>query len=239
MSEEIKVQVAEGQKELTILTGKAIEQKPSEKIIINGNIKSVREYYQTRNDINGIGVQEINPRKSLIIVNRKEMNICLMLDPENYYGMEIVGRLQFTDELNQFHINKSKMFSKDELVKLIKFNRMFFADATKHREMVTAFQKVSSIVNIKANDNSDERGNKERAYVKDVTTNAPTEFLLSVPIFKGFPATTFKVEVCLDVIDGVSRFWFESVELHEITQSQIDQIFDEQLKGIGLVVIEQ
>ncbi|HNH23051.1 MAG TPA: hypothetical protein PLY26_12930, partial [Ferruginibacter sp.] len=137
-----------------------------------------------------------------------------------------------------FFINKNKTFTKEELVKLIKFNKLFFDDKEKHAEMLLAFQKVSSTVNISANDSSDDRGNKERAYVKNVTSNAPTEFILNIPVFKGFPAVRFRVEVCLDVTEGSARFWFESVELHELTQKQTDEIFEEQLKEAeGFVII--
>lgn len=224
---------------LTVLEGKVLEMKPPEKIKIKGDIKSVSSFLSVRKTA-GLGVQQIDPSKVVVLVDKKGLSITLYIDPEYHYGATIIAQLENSDELAPFFINQNKTFSKEELVKLIKFNKLYFDDHTKHAEMLLAFQKVSSTVNIKANDSSDDRGNKERAFVKEVTSNAPTEFILNIPIFKGFPPVRFRVEVCLDVTEGSARFWFESVELHELRTKQVDEIFAEELKSCeGFVVINQ
>lgn len=239
MKENINVTLGKDQHTITILEGKALEQVPPERVIIVGDIKTVSSFLSVRKD-SGAGFQVVDKSKVVVIVNKKELYINLLLDPENYYGTSIQGRLEKSDELLQFHINQNKTFTKEELVKLIKFNKLFFANADKHAEMLLAFQKVSSTVNISAKDSSDDRGNKERNFVKEVTSNAPTEFILNIPIFKGFPAVRFRVEVCLDVTEGSARFWFESVELHEIILTQVDQIFAEELKSCeGFVIVNK
>lgn len=224
---------------LTVMQGTILETKPPEKISISGDIKSVSNFLSIR-IAQGKGTQEIDKSKAVITVDKKALTITLLIDPENYYGAIVLGTLQKSDELQPFCINQNKTFSKEELVKLIKFNKIYFDDAAKHAQMLLAFQKVSSVVNIKANDSSDDRGNKERAFVKEVTTNAPTEFILNIPIFKGFEPVRFRVEICLDVTDGSARFWFESVELHEIMQNKIDEIFSTELKSAeGFVIINK
>lgn len=232
----LKVEKVEGG-ELLIRTGSALQLMPPNKIEIKGDIKSVSSFIKIR-EKSGSGLQYIDKSKAIISVNKAAMTIVLSLDPENHYGAVVTGKLEDSDELGLFHINKTKTFSKEELVKLIKFNRLFFANAQKHADMLLAFQKVNSTVNIKSTDGSDERGNKERSFVKDVQTNAPTEFILDIPIFKGFPASTFRVEVCLDVTEGSARFWFESTELHEMRQQKLEEIFSEELKcAEGFVII--
>lgn len=224
---------------LTVLQGNVLDQKPSEKINISGDIKSVSSFLSVRLQ-SGTGTQQIDKSKSYLVVDKKALTIQLFIDPENYYGASVLGKLEKADELLPFHINQNKTFTKEELVKLIKFNKIYFDAPTKHSEMLLAFQKISSSVNIKANESSDDRGNKERAYVKEVTTSAPTEFILNIPIFKGFPAARFRVEICLDVTDGSARFWFESTELHELMKTQIDIIFNEELKiAEGFVIINK
>lgn len=224
---------------LTIYEGKVLDQKPPEKIEITGDIKSVSSFLSIRKT-SGAGTQGIDISKAVVVVDKKALTIQLLVDPENYYGASVLAKLEKSDELAPFHINQNKTFSKEELVKLIKFNKIFFDAPTKHSEMLTAFQKVSSTVNIRANDSADDRGNKERAFVKEVTSNAPTEFILNIPIFKGFPSVRFRVEVCLDVTEGSARFWFESVELHELMQTTVDIIFNEELKSAqGFVIINK
>lgn len=224
---------------ITVLEGKALETKAPEKIVISGDIRTVANFLSVRK-ANGSGLQAIDLSRAVIFVDKKLYTISLELDPENHYGVKVTGKLETSDELQQFAINQNQTFTKEQLVKLIKFNKLFFDDFTKHAELLLAFQKVSSTLNIKQNESSDDRGNKERAFVKEVTTNAPTEFILFIPIFKGFSPKRFRVEICLDVTEGSVRFWFESVELHEIVESQIDHIFNEQLKeAAGFVIINK
>lgn len=223
----------------TLLQGKALEQKQPEKIIIAGDIKTVSSFLNIRKT-EGHGLQAVATDMAIVTVDKKALSIELQLDPENFYGPTITGKLELSDELVQFHINKNKTFTKEELVKLIKFNKINFDEPTKHADLLLAFQKVSSTVNIRANESADDRGNKERAFVKDVTTSAPTEFILNIPIFKNQDAVRFRVEICLDVTEGSVRFWFESVELHELIQSVRDQIFAEELKSCeGFVIINK
>ncbi len=224
---------------LTVLEGKALEQKAPEKIVISGDIKTVSNFLNIRKN-SGTGLQSIDLSRAVVFTDKKALTISLELDPENHYGTKITGKLEKSDELAPFSINQNKTFTKEELVKLIKFNKLFFDDTTKHAEILLAFQKVSSTVNIRANESNDERGNKERAFVKEVTTNAPTEFILNIPVFKGFPALRFRVEICLDVTEGSARFWFESIELHEIMQAMAEGIFTDQLKAAeGFVIINK
>lgn len=238
MKQEINLPSFEGNV-LTILEGKALELKQPVKIEIPGDIHSVSNFLKVRKEL-GTGLQTIDVSKAILFVNVKDRTIQLLTDPENVFGTIIQGKLEVSDELLQFQINNNKTFTKTELVKLLKFNKMYFADFGKHASMLLAFQKVESTVNIKANESSDDRGNKERAYVKEVTSNAPTEFILSIPIFKGFSQSTFRVEICLDVTDGSARFWFESVELHEVMIRMVDEIFVEELKcAEGFVIINQ
>ena len=223
----------------TLLQGKALEQKPPEKIAISGDIKTISNFLAVRK-ASGSSLQTVDTSKAVVLVDKNDLSITLNLDPENYYGVSVRGQMELSDELKQFHINKNKTFTKEELVKLIKFNKINFDEPTKHAELLLAFQKISSTVNISAKDSSDDRGNKERGFVKEVTSNTPTEFILNIPIFKNHDAVRFRVEICLDVTEGSVRFWFESVELHELIQVMRDQIFDEQLKDCaGFVIINK
>lgn len=225
---EVKIEKVEGST-LTVLTGEALKQKAPEKIEISGDIRTVSSFLRVRKD-SGTGLQSIDKNRAVVLVDKKNRSIELQLDPENFYSPVITGTLADADELIPFNINTVKTFTKEELVKLIKFNKLFFSDATKHAEMLLAFQKVSSTVNISQKDSSDDRGNKERDFVKQVETNAPTEFVLDIPVYKGFPAYRFRVEVCLDVTEGSVRFWFESIELHELRMKLVEEIFTEELK---------
>jgi len=235
METNIKVVAAGG--ETTVRTGQALPLKEPKQISISGDIKTVSNFLNVRKSL-GSGLQTIDLSTAVILVDKKALTIQLLADPENFYGLEVLASLEKSEELKQFYINQVKTFTKDELVKLLKFNRLYFESADKHAQMLLAYQKVQSTVNIKANDSSDDRGNKERSFIKEVTSNAPTEFILNIPIFKNFPASKFRVEVCLDVSEGGARFWFESTELHEIMNAQVDDIISKELESAeGFVII--
>ncbi len=216
---------------LTVLQGEFKHPLDPQKIVLSGDIKTVSTFLNARKGKESALLQNVNKDKAVITVDKKALTIQLDVDPQDVFGVKVTGKLEESEELKPWAINKNQLFSKEQLVKLIKFNKINFDSAEKHAQMLLAFQKTSSTVNISANDSSDERGNKSRDFIKQVTTNAPTEFVLSIPIFKGFPATTFKVEICLDVKEGVVQFWFESVQLHEIETTQVDTIFNEELKS--------
>lgn len=237
--EKIVIEKFDG-KEITILEGEARPYREPLIINISGDIRSANTFLGVRKD-SGSGLQEIDKSKALIIMNKKSRTIKLQVDPENHFGATVTGTLEDSDELIPFGINTQKTFDKKSLVQLLKFSKAYFAEPDKHANTLLAFQKLESTIAITANDSANDRGNKERLYKKEVTTNAPTEFTMLIPIFKGFSPQTFRVEICLDITDGgAARFWFESVELDTIKKSQIDEIFDTETKeATDFVIINQ
>jgi len=84
--------------------------------------------------------------------------------------------------------------------------------------------QVSAQTEVKAA--SDTRGNKNNLFNKSVDSqNIPTEFVLNLQVFKGMSLERFRVEICLDVTDGSTRFWFESPELVELIDRRKKEIF--------------
>jgi len=214
---------------VTILEGKALEQKYPEKISIAGNIHSVKNFIEKRYGTReGAELQKIDKDRAIVFVNEEKMTIQLELDPQNIFGAVIKGRLEFTPELLQFGINTTKQFSREELVRLIRFNKRFFA--SDHEAILLAYQKLQIKTASELSQESDTRGNKGVNFQKTVNIeHIPTEFILQIPVFKGFPDVKFRVEICLDATDASVRFWFESVELHDIVETGKKQILEDQL----------
>ncbi len=234
----VKIEKIEGDT-LILREGEALRLEPPNKINIKGDIKTVATFLKARKD-KGLGLQNVDIDEALILVNKNERTIKLLVDPENYYGAVIEGKLEISDELKQFGINTLQKFSRQDLVKLLKMNRLFFENKERHSETILAFQKIESSVNYSAKDGSDDRGNKERQFVKNVTTNAPMSFTLNIQIFKGFHSQPLTVDICLDIEEGTAKFWLESVQLNELMQSSVDEIFADELKiADGFVIINQ
>jgi hypothetical protein len=232
-----KVTTQEGSNEVIIRTGEALPENPPKMMGFCGDIHSVASFIKGRSAATGL--QEVDKSKAIVLVDRKKRTIELHLDPNNQIGTIIIGQLRLTEELQQFHINTAKTFSREELVKLLRFNSRFFTDKLKFEELLRAYQTLQIKTAAELNQDSDTRGNKSNNFVKTVdSSRIPTEFVLNVPLFEGFDPETFRVEICLDATDASVRFWFESVELHELIETRQEEIIKSQLRHCeGLVTI--
>lgn len=238
--EELNLKIEQPQSgELIIREGQALPLKEPVKISITGNIKAVGNFLKCR-DNNSSLWQKIHSNQAIVLVDRNKMTIRLSTHPNDCYGTEITGCLELSDELLKFAINTDKTYDKQALVKLLRFNGLYFDDKEKHSALLAAYQSFSANANTDIKDDSDKRGNKIANFQKKVTTNIPDDFILNIPVFKGMPTMRFRVEICLDVTDGGARFWFESVELNEIIISERDKIIDAELAFCkDLVIIEK
>jgi hypothetical protein len=218
---------------ITILEGEANTPKEPNKLVIVGNIDSVNKYLVARKGSQQIAgnLQHIDRDLALITVDNDGMNIHLQVDPNNPFGTEVTGKMVMNPDLTQFQINAKKMFTRESLLELFKFNRRFFPVEGEADRLVKAYQRlqISTSTDVKAE--SDMRGNKDMAFKKAVDSqNIPTEFTLHLPIFKGQKDEKFRVEICLDATDASVRFWFESVELVELIDRRKKEIFQNELK---------
>lgn len=224
--------------ELVVRTGSALPLKEPNIIVISGDINTISSFINNRKD--GFSNQAIDKNKAVVVVDKKEMKILLDLDPENPYGTEVHGSLELSDELKTFHVNTVKRFTREELVTLLKFNRLSFDSPDQWAVLLKAYQMFKADTQASLAQESDNRGNKANSFNKSVTSNIPQDFVLLIPIFKGKEAARFRVEICLDVTDGGARFWLESTELHELIKTQTEVIFNEELKSCaGFVIVNR
>lgn len=223
---------------LTILEGKTLEQKPPEKIRILGDIKTFGTFIRGR--AAGYNLQMIDPNKAIITVTKDIGMIHLELDPENYYGAQIGGKLELSEELQKWTINTGKTWKLQELTKHLRFSKLDFDDKDKHEILVKAYQSFNFKALIDSLQESDTRGNQKKVFEKDVKTNLPVGFVLNIPVFKGFDSIRFGVEICLETTEGSANFWFDSTELHELIKTEKDRILNTELLACdGFVIINK
>lgn len=225
--------------EIVIREGEALQIMPPQKIKINGDIRSVSSFINKRREAESdAGLQEIFPDRAIVTVNKKDWSITLELDPENFYGTIVSGKLEMEPELLKFNIDNGGKFTQQELIKLLRYNKRFFADAGAHDTLLKAYMALDVKVTADLKNNApDNRGNRSNSFEKKVTSNIPEDFILLIPIFKGQEPKRFRVEIILDSTDGSTRFWLESVELAELIQIEGDRILNEQLQACQDYVI--
>lgn len=239
--ENLTLKVDGNTNEIIIREGSALPQVPPKKVVIAGDIKTVSSFIEKRKDISmpvgNPGLQQINRDRALVTVDKAALSIKLELDPENEYGTEVTAKLAYTPELEQFFINKNKLFNREELIKLIRFNKIWFWDAEAHDKLLKAYQAFTATVNANIGKTSDTRGNVDNTYKKTVETNVPDSFVLNIPIFKGMDKRRFRVEIAIDSTDASTKFWFESVELNDIIQIESQAILEKELESCADYVV--
>lgn len=218
-----------GANTLIIREGQALPELPKNKLVIKGDISSVTAFIAGRyGEKKGKELQEIDRDLAVIIVDEDKMFVKLMVDPNNPVGTEVTGQLEHTPELQQFLINTGNQFTREQIVKMLRFNKRFFPNVEQHEKMLESFMtfQVKTETELKAA--NDTRGNKSSSLDKKVNSyGLPTDFILSLPIFKGKEIERFRVEVGIETTDGSVRFWFESTELVELIERRKKEIFSE------------
>lgn len=240
---ENKIVLAEGVGELAIRTGKTLDQREPNVIIIEGDIESVSEFLLKRYNVasegelkgtlpktvKGYGQQFVDAEKAVVLADFDKGVIVLKLDPESFYGTVITAKLEESKELQLFNINEQVEMSREDLIKLFRFNKIHFADRQKCEDLIKALQKFSAKAYVDFAKEDDNRGNVQAMVNKKVETGIPSGFTLSIPIFRGQAPETVPVEICLDVVGTRVVFWFESVELTELIETRKAEIFQKQL----------
>jgi hypothetical protein len=224
----------DGVKEIIYRPGSATPIELPEMDLIEGDINTIKSFLDKRypcpSTPGALGMQFVDKDRVVVTVDKEKFEIKLELDPEHPRGTVVTGKLSLSPELEKFNINSTKPYTREELVKLIRFNKIWFASRDEAETLLAAYMTFKAEVNANIGKSNDNRGNVDNSYKKTVTTNIPISFALNVPVFKGQAKRKFLVEIEIDATDAHTRFWLVSVELSDLIQIESEQILTEQLK---------
>lgn len=228
MDQELKVNVTAEGHETTVLIGKANTPKEPKQLVVNGDFSSVSNYLKVKSK-GASGFQFVSPERTIVLCDKENLTIQLLTDPNDEDAAVITGKAEFSKELKEFGINQNKFFSREQLIKIIRYNRRFFPNKMENADLLSAYQNFTASVNKNIQEESDLRGNRNNQFQKKVNTSLPENFVIEIPIFKGEKAVSFPVEICMEDYDSGIRFWFESVDLAELISEKTDELFDREL----------
>lgn len=202
--------------------------------IISGDINTISSFMSKRypcpSTSDSLGLQFVDKDRAVVTVDREKFEITLDLDPESPRCTSVTGKLSLAPELEKFCINTTKSFTREELVKLIRFNKIWFNSRDQAETLLASYMAFKAEVNANIGKLSDTRGNVDNSYKKTVTTNIPTSFVLNVPVFKGQGKRQFRVEIDIEATDASTRFWLVSEELNDLIVIESEQILNQQLE---------
>lgn len=224
-------------KESTILIGTANTPDLPERLSIVGNFSSVGNFLKIKKS-SANQFQEIKPENAIVTCDFDNLTIKLQTNPNDVNGTVVEGRAEYSNELKEFGVNQGKFFSRETLIKILRYNRRFFPNREENAKLLSSYQNFSASVKKDISANTDLRGNAERSFNKQIKTDIAESFVLEIPIFKGEDSVSFPVEICIEENDSGVRFWFESVELAELLEVKKDALFERELQFCeGLAII--
>ncbi len=221
-------------KELVIRTGEAEKILYPTKVALSGVISAPAEFYDKRKQLH-------NADRCHVVYNKKTAEIKLVVD-ENYpaQNYEVIGKISKNPDLEVFKINSTFTFTVKELMQILKFNRVFFADKDDNNKIVLALQNFKAKVEKTLEDSSNNRGNDAKISITKLEHELQESFMLEMPIFKGGENKKFRVEICVQASDGSVVVWLESRDLKDMEISLSAGMIEEQLvKFSAIVCIEQ
>lgn len=237
----IVVNMAEGQKELIFLQGKApeqLDQKEPLKIDIEGTIGSPLAFLQKR-------VGDIDQHKAFIIVNRDNMKILLVFNESDPYNQgRIVGRMTFSEIFLKLGINQNKKWEPEHLGQFLKLNRVYFPDREENMKVVNALKSFNAKVQQTVERETKENGNRAFSFRQAVDSNIPPTFKVRIPVMSGSAPVEIDVETYAYVDGGSVSIALQSAGANDITEAmrceQIDREIEELRKvAPEIVIIEQ
>lgn len=214
-----------GEKELVIRTGDAEHILYPNPVRIAGVITAPGEFYKKRKKLH-------NPDKCHVIYDRQKGTLSLVID-EQYEGSnyQIEGVIMKNPDLTPFCINSfGKTFTVKELMQVVKFNRVHFADKDDNAKIVLSLQNFKAKVDQTLEDSSNNRGAESKIKITNLEHELQESFMLQMPIFKGGDVKLFKVDICVQISDGSVVVWLESRDLKDIEVSGLNSIIDTELE---------
>ncbi len=225
--EKVQINLDKGQKELIIRHGDAAPPEVPRKIHVSGRITAPGAYIEARKG-------EIDHKSCHVLVNRDAMTIKLITEDRSEHATTIDGALTYDKFFASFGINEDKEWSLNTLANHLKMHKYYFQDNDDGAKVISELKQFKGKISTTMEDSNDDRGQMKKLIEKQLDSNVPMSFDLSIPIFKGQEKSVFKVEIAIELRDAAVAVSLISPEVSEIIQNVVDQIIDTELKHFSI-----
>lgn len=235
----LHLKTAEGQNEIVFRTGQAAPiVNPKVITIKNAVINSPGDFYAKRKELKLEDEQAIDKNKAIVFANisKSAWSITLETSPKCPIGGGniIVGELKLSQELADskvfYGVGNPHLFTRETMLRFIKFNPQFFPDQNSRNALFDSFQKLELTFTGGSKNESDGRGNNDHSFEKKVKTSLPETVKMQFEVFAGFPSAPFIIQLGIEHAENKTSFWFECAELVSYIQDKSETIIAEELK---------
>ena len=236
-TEKLNINFAEGEavKEIIIReVGNVVEDKlpvlEPEKLCISGNITAPYAFLEKRwNAADG----QINHSRTFLTVDRDNLIMKLVTNENDKRNCQVVrGEILLSRQYRCFGINSGKTWEPFELGKLLQMNRSCFEKKEEGMALVNLFKRFTAKISTAIEREEKNNGSVTDNYSKVVDSNLPDGFMVRIPIYKGAPAESVKVEVVAHVEERHAVLELISPDAQAIVEECRDKLFDEQIGKI-------
>lgn len=217
---------------LVIRTGEAEKIYAPRKVNISGNIQAPSEYFKKRQP-------QITDKLHLthIVVDIEKLTINLVINETSEFAEFVTGKLEHFKEFVDFGINRQKKYSIQDLYKMLKLKRAYFQQRADHAAILEQLRKFEAKTEIEFQSMNDFKGSTALKKIENCKTNLTYNFILNIPIYKGFEASAFPVEIEFEPHDGGIICWLVSEDLAELEIKIRDAIMEKEVDYFKSVVV--
>ncbi|RFP65909.1 hypothetical protein D0N36_06815 [Hymenobacter lapidiphilus] len=208
--------------ETIIRHGQAAPIREPRQLAYTGRLDSPRQFLQPK-------VELYDFKQATVFINQTSGTLKLVLAEKSELFDSVTGSLELAPELAQFKINTDQKYTVSELVKFLKRTRFFFSDKDSHAVLLSSLMNFSAKVQTKIEQQQSTNGSSKNNLEREVHgIEWNREFVLTTPIFKGYPAKSFRVEIGIDPTDASVKLYLESAELFELEQQYRAELLAEE-----------
>ena len=220
--------------EVILRQGKATELIPEKAPVLirkSGAIDAPLRWLEKR-----IGM--IDQNKSNICVSRRNMSIHLSIDEENFYGKNIIGLLELSDEIKNLKINCdfNNCDCKDEWDPILLYTflygrKRFFPNDEEYKRTIDSLMTIETKTEKTGKSTyGDFSGNN--SYNIQNTVITIKSFRLIIPILLGFERREITVTIFPKFVDDDLRYLLMSEDIDKYINEVRDRLIDEQIEKI-------
>jgi len=218
----------EGDKDITLRQGKALELYYKNGIIVHGNITVPSVFVEIRHE-------EIDCKNSHLEVSRENMKIILIVNEnDDKLISTMVGWLKLSEDIAEIGINTGKVYNSFELADFIKMHRSYFETKDVANNLVTRLRNFKAKVNKEIENFKDDKGNYSAKRSQVVESETPDNFIVNIPVFKGMKKRGIEVEVI--VHPETLNFSLISPDLLDLIANEKDLIIDAEIEKITKLI---
>jgi len=236
-AENLNVNVPEGKERVEVVireVDKIVEQElpvlEPMKVGIAGNITAPFAFLEKRWNTED---KQIDHCRTHVIVDRDSLTITLIAnETDERNEMSVKGRIALSRQYEAFGINSGKMWESVDLGNFFRINRSYFKNAEENMNLVSQLKRFVAKVNTDIERETKDNGSVTDLYSKVVDSNLPKAFEVCIPIYKGAPAETIKIEVVAHVEGRHAFLELISPEAQAIVEEVRDKLIDAEIEKI-------